>query len=403
MSEGRGVGVVGGGIVGSAIAYFLKELGYRGPVTVYEPDPTYEQTSTVRSAAAIRQQFNLGINVAMSRFGYEFFAELDKSSQRVDRHGIGLRQMPYLVLAAEGGFERLVRARERQVDVGADVELLRTVELSQRFPWLRTNDLAGATLGGSGEGWFDPRAALFTLRSRAESAGAAYVAAKVVALHREGARIRAVQLEGGDVREHTWVVDAAGRHAAKVAQLAGVELPIEARKRTAFAFTPSGDVPQVVQIVDPAVADRGLYLRPFGRGFMAVTSPPAEDDVEDFGFEPQSWLFDDVIRPALAHRVPGFADVELQETWTGHYEMNILDQNAIIGTHPQISNLLFACGFSGHGVMHAPATGRGIAELINCGRYDSLDLSPFAYERVPDGRRLDDIQPSERRTTRTGL
>ena len=403
MSKRPGLGIVGGGIVGSAIAYFLRVLGYSDPVTVYEPDPTYEHTSTARSAAAIRQQFNLGINVAMSRFGYAFFADLDEALRMADRRGIDFIPVPYLVLAGEGGFHRLAGAYDRQLSVGADIELLTRSDLAKRFTWLRNDDLAGATLGRSEEGWFDPRKALFRLRSRAESVGAVYVASKVTGLQLEGTRIRAVQLEEGDVREHDWTVDAAGRHAAEVAKLAGVELPVEARKRTAFVFTSSDDVPQVVQIVDPTVADRGLYIRPFGRGFMAVTSPPPEEDVEDFGFEPQPSLFDDVIRPALVHRVPGFANVELQDMWAGHYEMNTLDQNAIIGPHPEISNLLFACGFSGHGVMHAPATGRALAELVIYGRYQSLDLEPFSYQRVVEGRRLDDIQPSERRITRTGL
>ena len=402
MTNNPGVGIVGGGIVGSAIAYFLREVGYSAPVTVYEPDPSYETTSTFRSAAAIRQQFNLGINVAMSRFSAGFYSELD---QRLRGRGsdIGFSSVPYLILAAKGGFDRLREAHARQVEVGADVDLLHARDLLQRFPWLNVDDLDGATVGRSGEGWFDPRAALRALRELALSVRVDYVEAKIIGMRRSEGRITAVELDDGRVAEHDWAVDAAGRHAAHVARFAGVDLPVEARKRTAFVFSSAGVVPQEVQMVDPTVENRGLYVRPYGDGFMAVTSPPPDEDPEDFGFEPHAELFDGVIRPALARRVPAFADIALEDMWAGHYEMNTLDQNAIIGTHPDVSNLVFACGFSGHGVMHAPAAGRGVAELIVDGAYSSLDLAPFSYDRIARGEPLDDIQPSEPRITRTGL
>lgn len=397
-----GVGIVGGGIVGSAIAYFLRELGYRGTVTVYEPDPTYEATSTFRSAAAIRQQFNLAINVSMSRFGAEFFAQLDRRL-REQGGNIGFSAVPYLMLAAESGFDRLRAAHARQIEVGADVELLGQHDLAARFPWLNVSDLGGATLGRSGEGWFNPRPALGALRDLASTAGATYVRSKVVSMEVAKREIRSVWLDDGRSARHEWVVVAAGRHAAQVARLAGVELPIEARKRTAFVFASAHDVPQVVQVVDPTVDGRGIYLRPFGDGFMAVTSPSPEKDPEDYGFEPHRELFGEVVRPALEHRIPTFGELELRDMWAGHYEMNTLDQNAIIGIHPELENLVLACGFSGHGVMHAPATGRGVAELVTGGCYESLDLMPFSYERITAQRPLDDIQPSEGRATQAGL
>lgn len=402
MVAGGGVGIVGGGIVGTTIACFLRDLGYRDRVVVYEPDPTYERTSTFRSAAAIRQQFNLAVNVAMSRFGAAFFADLDARLRR-DGRGISFSSVPYLTLAAKGGFERLREAHARQVQVGADVALLERDELQDLFPWIVTSDLAGATLGRSGEGWFDPRAALIALRDRAISSGATYVASRVVDMERSDEAIESITTDGGARHRHDWVVDAAGRHAADVARLAGVDLPIESRKRTAFVFSSRRKVPQVVQVVDPTVADRGLYLRPFGTGFMAVTAPPPEDDPEDFGFEPQRRLFDDVVRPALARRVPDFGDVELRDMWAGHYEMNTFDQNAIIGRHRDVSNLVLACGFSGHGVMHAPAAARGTAELITTGWFRRLDLTPFSADRLNGGERLDDVQPSEGRSTAAGI
>lgn len=385
--------------MGSTTAYFLRELGYGGQVTVYEPDPSYEKTSTFRSAAAIRQQFNLAINVAMSRFGAEFYEDVD-SRLREQGSGIDFSAVPYLILAGKGDFERLRSAHARQVEVGADVDLLEPGELRQRYPWLAVDDIDGATVGRSGEGWFDPKVALIELRDLATAAGVSYVATGVRAIDVDDGAIQNVTLDDGTEAQHEWIVNAAGRHAGQVAAMAGVEVPVEARKRTAFVFGSDSDVPQVVQIVDRTLINRGLYVRPYGKGFMAVTSPAASDDAEDFGFAPHEALFDEVIKPALARRVPAFRDVVREDMWAGHYEINTFDQNAIIGRHPDVENLLLACGFSGHGVMHAPATARGIAELVISGSYQALDLSSFSIERIGAGAPMDDTQPSEPRVTK---
>lgn len=384
--------------MGTAVAYFLADSGFEGIVTVYEPDPTYEHSSTARSAAAIRQQFNLAVNVEMSGFGFEFFRALER-----DPPGLGLIECGYLVLAAPDGRDRLLAAHRRQVELGADIELLDVRDLAARFPWLVTDDVAAGCLGRSGEGWLDPRRALDRLRRAAAERGVRYVTAAVDRIHSDGDRLVAVSSNDGQTCGCDYVVDAAGRHAAVVARLAGVDLPLEARKRTAFVFRALDPPSLDVQLVDPTVDGRGIYVRPYDGDYVAVTAPPPERDGEAFDFEPDRWLFDDVIRPALQRRIRGFGDVELLRAWAGHYEMNTLDQNAIIGPHPRVENLLFACGFSGHGVMHAPAAGRGIAELVATGRYRTIDLSPFAFDRIENGIALDDVQPSERRQVRSGL
>jgi glycine/D-amino acid oxidase-like deaminating enzyme len=136
---------------------------------------------------------------------------------------------------------------------------------------------------------------------------------------------------------------------------------------------------------------------------MAVTAPPPERDAATPDLEPDTYLFDEVIRAALARRVSGFEDTELVRAWAGHYEMNTFDQNAIVGPHTDVEGFWFACGFSGHGFMHAPAAGRGIAELVTRGRYETIDLSPFSPARIARGERLDDVQPSEAREEAAGV
>lgn len=390
MGSETGV-VVGGGIVGSCTALFLARAGVA--VTVVEKDPAYERASTGRSASAVRQQFHLGVNVAMSRFGYDFYRALGD---------IGFVERGYLVLAAPDAVPRLEAAHRDQLANGAQVELLRPADLTERFPWLKADDLGAATFGTGGEGWFDPRSALSEVRAAAVTAGARYVHDEVTGIDVQEERVAGVRLASGDRIACQHVVNAAGPAAAEVASFAGVRIPVEPRKRTVCVFR-AGRIDGFPNLVDPTVAGRGLYVRPHDDAYMAVISPPPERDPATFDLEPDTYLFDVFIRDALARRVRGFEDAELVRAWAGHYEMNTFDQNAIVGGHPGLAGLWFACGFSGHGVMHAPAAGRGIAELIAGGRYETIDLSPFSLERIARGCRLDDVQPSEARTERAGI
>lgn len=402
--EDRKYVVVGGGMVGMCVAYYLGVAGVGQDVVVLEPDPTYESSSTRWSAAAIRTQFHLGINVAMSLVGFEFFSQAaDLLSVDGDATDIAFEYCPYLVLTGPDGVDRMREAHRRQQDNGADVEFLGPDELSQRVPWLKPDGLGGATLGRAYEGWMDPVAALAALRRKASSLGVTFVAERAVGFDVRGGRIDAVVLAGGGRVAALEVVNAAGARARAVAALAGVVVPVEARLRTAFVFSTPEPVERFLNLVEPTFTSRGVYARPYGKGFMAVTSPAPADDVERFDREPDTALFEEIIRPALSRRVRGFEQMTLERAWAGHYEVNAFDQNAIIGRVAQPANLLLACGFTGHGVMHAPAAGRGIAELILAGGYQTLDLSAFDFARIAEHAPLDDIQPSEERRRSAGV
>jgi FAD-dependent oxidoreductase domain-containing protein 1 len=177
------------------------------------------------------------------------------------------------------------------------------------------------------------------------------------------------------------LVNAAGPWASAVAAMAGVTLPVEARRRSVFVFEPQTPIVGSPLVIDTS----GAWFRPEGGGFIAGIAPPADADIADLPLEVDRREFDTRLWPALAGRVPAFDSVRVTNSWAGYYEINTFDHNAIIGPHPIVANLFFANGFSGHGIQQAPAVGRAIAELLVYGRYRTLDLSVFAFDRITAG------------------
>ncbi|HET7168779.1 MAG TPA: FAD-binding oxidoreductase [Candidatus Limnocylindrales bacterium] len=392
MNRPVDVAIVGGGAIGSAIACFLAaDPGFGGRISVIERDPTYRRASSALSAASIRQQFSTPENIRMSRFSFDWLRQADRhlalpeavgaSSDAVD---IGLHEAGYLYLATATSALLLQANHETQVAEGADVTLLGPSQLAARFPWLAVDGIALGSLGLAGEGWFDGYALLTGLRRKARSLGVEYVADAVIGLGVERSRIRSVALAEGGTVACDVVVDAAGPWAREVARFGGVDLPVEARRRCVFVFESSLAVSGCPLVIDPS----GAWFRPDGSAFIGAIAPAESDDLADLPLEVDRRLFEDRLWPALAGRVPAFDAVRVTNAWAGYYEVNTVDHNAIIGPHPEITNLLFANGFSGHGIQHAPAVGRAISELVVHGRYVSLDLSVFAYERLAAGRRV---------------
>ncbi len=364
--------IIGGGIVGSCTAYFL--AGH-GEVIVLEKDPTYQFASTTLSAASIRTQFSLPLNVRMSLFGAAF---LEAMAERV-----GLVRRAYLVLAGPDGAATLRASRDMQLAEGADVALLDAEGLATRFPWLNTEGLACATLGLKHEGWFDAYSLLRAVRGDAIERGASYRHVEAVALDVSGGRATAVRTASGERMTADHVVIAAGPASGRIAAFAGITLPIAPRKRTVFMIRAPLDAAGMPLVFDTS----GMWIRPEGDGFICGISPPEASDKDPAGnFDPDLELLDDPLWPLLARRIPALEQLRLQRAWAGHYDMCLLDHNAVIGRLPDIPNLIVASGFSGHGVQHGPATGRAVAELIRFGGYRTLDLTPLGYERVRDNR-----------------
>jgi glycine/D-amino acid oxidase-like deaminating enzyme len=376
--------IVGGGVIGSSIAYFLRLSDPTVNVTVIERDPTYARSSSALSAASIRQQFSTPLSIQMSLFGIEFLRsigerlEIDGTKPSIDLHEGG-----YLFLATPAGETTLRENHALQKSLGADISLLDRSELQARFPWLNTEDLVAGAYGESGEGWFDGYGLVQALRKKAQSLGARFVAADVTAIHRDGKRVTQVQTANGETFPCDVIVNAAGAWSRRVAQMVGIDIPVYARRRSIFNVTSPGQLERCPLLIDPS----GVYFRPEGKSFICGTSPAPENDPDDLPLdEVDHALFDDVIWPTLAYRVPQFEALRVQNCWSGYYEYNVLDQNAIIGYHPDVDNCIFANGFSGHGLQQGPATGRGISELILHGRYTSLDLASLSFTRVLENR-----------------
>ena len=375
--------IVGGAAIGSAVAYFLlHDLGFPGTVAVIERDPTYARAATTLSAASIRLQFSTPENIRMSRFGIAFF---DGLKLRFGRDAsVGFRAGGYLLLADESGRAVLAANHAIQQAEHADIVLMDAPELKVRFPWLETSDLAAGAFGRSGEGWFDAHSLLELLRRGARERGAVYLHGHVTGVERRRNRIDAATLADGRRIACGTLVNAAGPQAGEVAALVGLKLPVEPRKRCVFVVACRADLAGMPLMVDTT----GVWARPEGNGFICGVSPPADADPRAENFDVDYDLFETTVWPALAHRVPAMEALKLVRGWAGHYDFNALDQNAVIGPHPQVRNFIFANGFSGHGLQQAPAAGRAVAELIVHGRFVSLDLARFGYERIAAGRPL---------------
>ena len=375
--------IVGGGVMGSALAYWLTRLEPGLPVTVVERDPTYRAASSALSAASIRQQYTTPVNIGISQWSVKFLRETaEHLAIDDDRPDVGLHEGGYLYLAGTSGAPVLAAAHAIQRAHGADVALLCPAELRERFPWLATDDLVSGSLGLSGEGWFDGYGLLTAFARKARSQGVRYLRAEVVGLERAGDRIGAVRLDDGSRLACGSVVNAAWPWARGVAAMAGIDLPVHARRRTVFVIACRERLERFPLLIDPT----GFWIRPEGDRFIAGAVP--REDADDLPLEPDYAPFEAELWPALAARIPAFEAARLERAWAGYYEMNTFDHNAIVGPHPSIANLYFVNGFSGHGLQQAPAVGLALAERITTGRYATIDLAPLGFERILEGRPL---------------
>ena len=386
MNEHYDVIVAGGGVMGSAIAYFLgADPDFDGTILVVERDPSYADCATTRSWGGIRQQFSIPENVRMSLFAADFVRAAGETlAVEGEAPDLAFRECGYLFLASAAGQAVLRDNVAVQRALGAAVDVLDPPALAARFPWLEVSDIAAGAFGARNEGWIDPSALLHAFRRKARALGATYVADEICAIDRAGAGVAGVRLRAGGRLGCGTLVNAAGPWAGALAALAGIDLPVRPRKRTTFVFDCREPLPPLPLTIDPS----GVAVRPEGAQYLAIISPPVDQDPDSTDLEPDHGLFEEVIWPVLAARVPAFAAIKATGAWAGHYDYNTFDQNAVLGPHPDLGNFLFCNGFSGHGIQQSPAAGRALAELIVHGRYRTLDLSAFSFDRIPAGRAL---------------
>lgn len=388
------VAIVGAGVAGAATAWWLRRMDPSVSVALIERDPQFAQASSQRSASSIRQQFSIPVNVALSQFGLGFLQEAH-NHLAVDGQGpvLGLTRPGYLYLANATQATRLAQLNAVQRGLGADIQLLDPLELASRFAWLNTEDLALGSHGKGLEGWFDGPALHLAFLRAARALGAHWIPEAAAGFKMQAGqainqgpgepnRIEALRLSDGSILRCGQVVNAAGAWSRQLAALAGIALPVHARRRTVFVLSCPTVLDDCPLVIDPS----GFWFRPDsfnpsgGQRFLFGTTPSLEAD--DLPLEPQLQEFSEDLWAQLAHRVPAFESVRIERAWAGYYEMNVFDHNALIGPHEQCPNLLSITGFSGHGMQQAAGAGRGLAEWILHGRYRSLDLSALSPDRV---------------------
>lgn len=380
MNSQYDVVIVGGAATGSSLAYFLSaSASFDGSILVIEKDASYQKCATALSAASIRHQFSTPENIQLSQFGTEFLRHFgDTLAVDGDRPDVGFQEKGYLFLSTPGGEKVMRENNALQRSLGADIVLKTPAELKATWPWLNVEDLALGSYGVTGEGWLDAYGMMRAFRRKAIAQGVTYIEDEVVAINKAGRTVTGVTLKSGRQIACATLVNAAGTGAAALSAQVGVVLPQESRKRCVFYFTCPEKIADCPMIIDPS----GAYFHPEGEGFIGGIQPPQDQDPECFDYDVQHELFDELLWPILAARVPAFEALRCEHAWAGHYDYNTFDQNVILGYHPAVENMVYANGFSGHGMQQSPAVGRGLAELIEFGKYRSLDLSRMSWERV---------------------
>ena len=376
--------IVGGAMYGSSVAWFLSDNpDFNGSILVVERDPSYEFTSTAHTNSCMRQQFSREINVRISQFAAEFvknFRQFMGNDERVP--DLILQSYGYMYLADNEPFADILReSQQLQQQCGAGTKFMTAEEIKRDYPFYMVDDIIGGNHNLIDEGYFEGATLFDWWKRSARERGAEYLTNEVVAMKRNsaGTAIESVTLATGDTVACGTVVNASGPRASVTAKMAGIELPVEPRKRYTFIFEAEQPLDRDLPLtIDPS----GVHMRTDGTYYLAGC-PPDEDPAVDYDdFIQDHSIWEEKVWPIIANRIPQFEAIRLVNSWAGHYAFNTFDQNAIIGPHTELANFIFVNGFSGHGFQQSPAMGRGTAEWITHGEYRSLDLTPFNYERI---------------------
>jgi len=372
--------IIGGGIVGSSIAYSLTDAGCRN-VLVIERESAQGKGSTGKSMGGVRAQFSTPVNITMSLYSIPFYAGFD---ERLG-YPCDYRPQGYLFCATSDKHMGYLRANyEKQVSMGLkDVRLITGDEIRSSFPQLRGDDLVGGSFCST-DGFVDPYSAMMGFMTCAVDHGATlWKNSAVTGIVRDGLGVSGVETTRGSVVTRK-VVNCAGAWAAGVASLAGVKLPVEPLRRMLVPSEPLDAFPHTApMIIDMS---NGFHFRPESRGFLLAWNDPEETPGYKTDFDVS---FIEKILTRAADRVPCFANLPVnpKRAWAGLYEMTP-DHHPVLGEVPEVPGFFLANGFSGHGVMHAPATGKIVSDLILTGKTDLIDASLLNLSRFAEGRMM---------------
>mgnify|MGYP000038021616 CR=1 FL=1 len=376
--------IIGGAIYGSAIAWFLSnDSNFDGKILVIEKDPSYEFSSTARTNSCIRQQFSTKINIQISQFGADYI-----NNFRTHMNGdpdipiLSIQNFGYMYLANTKEFAKILWENQKiQASENAGTKYMSAKEISYDYPFYNVEDIVAGNHNLKNEGYFDGNTIFSWWKKSAKKNKVEYIKNEVCSmnLNESKTNVNSIVLKSGEVIVCDKVINSAGPYASKVSLMAGIEIPVEPRKRYSFVFKAEKPLDRDLPLtVDPS----GVTMRSDGQYYLAGCPPDYDPavDYQDFTIDCSIW--ENKVWPKVAHRIPQFESIRLINSWVGHYAYNVLDQNAIVGYHSNVRNLIFANGFSGHGFQQSPAIGRGIAELITYNEFRSLDLSPFRFSRI---------------------
>ena len=375
--------IVGGGIMGASTAWFLSDdADFDGTVLVIERDGTYANAATSHTNSCMRQQFSTELNVRISQFAADYVRNIRErmgGDERVPH--LSIQEFGYMYLAADEAFADVLRLnREVQVAAGAETRLMTPDEIAAAYPFYRVDDIVLGSINRRDEGYWDASTVFEWWRRQSRERGVEYRDGAVVSIERSGDRIAGVTLASGERIACGTLVNATGPRAAATARMAGLDVPVEPRKRYSWVFKAEAPLDRDLPLtIDPS----GVHVRENGGGTYQAGGHASVDPAaafDDFAMDADLWQ--DHVWPVLAARIPAFEAVRVTSEWAGHYDMNVFDANAITGPDPTVSNFMHLSGFSGHGLQQSPAMGRGTAEWIAHGAYRTLDLSPFHYDRI---------------------
>lgn len=380
--------IVGGAMYGSSVAWWLaSNEDFNGSILVVERDMTYEFTSTAHTNSCMRQQFSNEVNVRISQFAAEFvknFRNYMGDDPRVPE--LVLQSYGYMYLADNEAFAGVLKANQKlQAACGAGTKIMTAEEIKRDYPFYQLDDIVAGSHNLVDEGYFDGNTLFDWWKRSARERGAEYLHNEVVSMNLSSDKksVNSVVLQSGEVIQCGKVINCSGPRAVLTSRMAGIELPVEPRKRYTFIFSAEQPLDRDLPLtIDPS----GVHMRTDGTYYLAGCPPDVDPAVDYDDFVQDHGIWENKVWPIIANRIPQFEAIKLTNSWAGHYAFNTFDQNAILGPHTEVENFFFVNGFSGHGFQQSPAMGRGTAELVTYGEYRSLDLSAFNYQRIAENQ-----------------
>jgi glycine/D-amino acid oxidase-like deaminating enzyme len=376
--------IIGGGIIGSSIAYNLLNDGFKGKVVVFEKDNSYQFASTSFAAGGVRHQFANPLNIKMVQYSADFYEQFDHR-MAVDGEPANIRfeKTGYVYLLDDNNWQHYNNNYKTQVKVGANIERLTPEGVQKICRGILNVDGIKAANFGPRDGRLDPWGALQGFAKKAKKLGALYLYDEVVAIYKANShnRIEGLKTKSGKEYNAPIVINAAGPWAQDVGNLIGLALPVEPINHNNYVCAITQKFrPSLPMVIFP---NRAWFMGESENTILAGLTKL--DQVPGFDWNWDRDHFYESIWPKLADRVPLFETLKLVRGYAGMYE-NTPDECCILGEHPAVEGFLMAIGFSGHGVMQAPAAGKLISELIHLGRFDTLDVAEFSIKRFASGQ-----------------